>query len=297
MPLDGLRDLINNEEIFLLKHYPDIRTILMTSFTVVTSIESPVTSCEYHDPTCEQYAVIQDKQRSLDALFSLTQSDSTVPFDHIFNPRTSNTKETLLTLAIIENRLTIVRYLIKYITDHFQSRTIEFLTLAGKRADTPLSVAVQYGRWEAVQLLCEAGVDPLGNADFPQSPFLSVLFKARDKLAVFEASRLSERLPEVRWDPQTLQPSRDGIALVPFLEKVFGPGAFLNGVLEAVRAVAPGALSEALPADGSEEDAQETFSCEAPNCDEPDPVLKLCSKCKRYFCGGHIDEHDCIEAS
>jgi hypothetical protein len=291
--MDTLREIIDREQLFIINSYPSINTLLGNNITIGPLISGPTTAIEYHDPTAEQYAVIQNKERALAALFALTQTGPSVPFEQIFNPPTSNIKETLLTLAIIENHMNIVRYLIEYITDHFPSRIIEFMTLGAKHGRTPLSTAVQYERWEAARLLCEAGVDPIEIDNFSQCPFFTVLFKARDRLSIFEGTGLSERLSEIRWDPRTMRPSPEGLPFEAFLTEVFGAGDFLTSVLEAVRTMVAGALARPPPADVREENPPETLGCEAADCGDTNRKLTKCKQCEHTFCDLHYDDHTC----
>jgi ankyrin repeat protein len=302
--VDALKILIEGDQDFAIEALPCLEMLLRHGITLCERVKG-IDEKYYQDPSFLQYAVVAGKTKMLRCL--LTQSlKFAISFESVFNPRGSNTKRDLLTLAAGLPRVAVIDTILEFMKAEEHSAYVgdikAWLNFEGPAQTTPLLVAIELGNWDAVKSLVRAGADLLKEPRYRQCPLVVILKKDAARLMpLTEIEGVSERLahaiPNSQWDDHAMLTSSGGKALRHVLSRneeswTSEVQAVLRKYDQEIGSLTPVAILDPkseLPS-GQTSLIQVCFKCKEANVQ-----LNCCPLCDEWFCEPcfELDDHNC----
>jgi hypothetical protein len=321
----GIQCFIDGDDSDSIDQSEGLAIILVNRFTLVG--EYPIDdSLSLQDPTYEQYATAKNKPKALNSLFKkavadlhFTRSDGTdvktsAEFSRVMSCYGSNTKHSLLCLAVIAHANDALAEILRYISTNKDDRTKDItvdFTVGPER--TALWEAIHRQNWDAADLLIAAGADltkPQTNANCPFIEALQIPDSFDDHIRKWEDLRdadgkqlqiLTKLIGLQKWSTEH-SPDDKGKYLEFTLSK--SPQDLVQKIStwatdHKYRAV-EGLI--VLPPEDGHSERQEPPPQEPPPQDGPVEVchecmsselLEKCAKCNKHFCGDHFLQHVC----
>lgn len=308
----ALVSAIHSDFDFAIARYPHIGIILKHELSVVGAWSSPEsmnkwTKITIHDPTFIQYAAFLGKTKALLKMIEIAQEQG-LSIKQIFEPKTSNTKITVLNLIVYSGNNDCLRAVLNWLGDKNEEVNVNF---AGDKLESPLSVAVDLSASATVKMLLEEfNADPLLNGDKVACALCRAISNTkglngradRQEHAVMnlmyswlrKASNLT-MVKDLKWNNWKI--SESGNNLVDFLGRCDGYSTTINDLagiwnmsgvdekaIENTRQVKPQVQTPAPQVQVS--DAPLCSECDA-NADEE------CPGCGKHFCSECINSHNC----
>jgi hypothetical protein len=285
--LDVLKQAVDNEEHFILSSHPHMRTIIQTHITIAGTF-SDGRDTKYSDPTFIQYASLMNKAKSVELFLELASSgDPVVPFRDVFTPPGSNTRSNLLVLAVHspDSRTDALRVLLACIRQ--RPEWVSPVTVDDDVANRPPALfdAVELGHVMAIEMLMDAGADPLrASANLPCPLLAAALLSTAvfDKMWELAAASTRERFLATTWNEESL--AVDEAAGVTLDRVLVTRG--LDKMAERIRRM----LLEASRKEPLPVIDPLTEACQAAGCSEIEGLI-MCETCGKWFCPEHHDAH------
>jgi hypothetical protein len=234
-------------------------------------------------------------------------------FSEVMSCSTSNTKHSLLCLAVLAHATDALRAILEYITANKADRTKDITADFTVGADhTALWEAVHHQNWAAAGLLIAAGADLTKAQMNARCPFIEALFVLKSVAEPLtswvikdahgkELQVANELILRKRWSAE-LAPDDNG----EYLEKRLDPldMNIAQKVADWARVYRAGSTVIIVPPETQaridapppvpEAKAAPAEVCEEDNCVSTEGV-HICNGCGKIFCVDHLDakEHDC----
>lgn len=260
---------------------------------------------KYHDMTLIQYAIAKRKPKTLKDMLETSYTQCQVPLEKIISPVTSNTKGSLLSLAIEfdskneeygkdykEENNECLKEIIDFLQNIKNNDNKELnVDIENINGETPLIRAIHLQNVEACQLLIQNGADILHKStknDFLDNPLIYLFKNAR------YYNLLSEVIEKKVLGEDKYRKVFD-ICRQIFHEKMNEINnkqtqKFLQNLFEEEEKPKPEPKSPTEPQTEIDQDDQK-----CPGCDEELLLdgMKSCNKCGKTFCRDCYPNHKC----
>ncbi|OHT08673.1 hypothetical protein TRFO_22763 [Tritrichomonas foetus] len=303
MSIDIAKQAIDNDNVFLLEHAPQIDLLISTHMTIQEKINDYRSSYKQ----LIQYAASKGKIKCFRFLYK--------KYLQIFNNLNSiflpGRRDNILSLCVESNSLECLKYLIqatKILEPNFS------FDVEDDFGQTPLYVAATNKNIEAIEILLDAGANILHESTkqkFIIIPFLIVCFwnnkddikiitsreDVKKQLEGFQEMKLNKNSMNVVHDEST--PSDDIVSLMDFLgEKGItnARDALIETIvqIENVQSKATTIIEGVTDEPEESEKVPKNNKCSADKCDVK-TGLNQCPYCMMMFCENHIEPsmHPC----
>lgn len=311
----ALVSAIDREYDFALRRYPHIGIILKHELSVVGQHTPPADAglsgkLFAHDPTFIQYAALKGKTKALLELIKIAREQG-LSLEQILEPKTSNTKISVINLVVHSGNATCLKELLKYLNSNEERiATVDGLT-DSDRLESPLLAAINSGSSKMVSILVnECGADPLWKSDIITCPLIKVFQLAKEKkdgpfvemrnimYEWMKKPEIFQSLQKLRWtcnlrtDSQGESDLREALLVADFRQEHDDVASIWDVEIIKDKNLKEEEEPSPSPQVASPHETAQDQTCEENNCSEL--AGNICPKCDKHLCDSHIESHDCV---
>ena len=307
--MDSASYAIDNDDDFYLENLPTLDVLLENGLTVFVDMIFP----KYHDMTLTQYSIAKRKPKTLKLMLERLKGLE-IDFKDIMFPKTSNTRGSLLNLAVefgskINGYENVDNKCLNVIIDFFK----DYIKTNAKCAVVPLVQSIQCGNNDAIQILIGAEADffyPLKEDEnditdvskLSEMPLMAIfrLNNDVDQLTkLFNGilkSQKKEILHRAIYDLKV-----NDLAFSEYLgnNSLIEVKCFLDAektsLIDEINVIQPGQEQKTeQKADTELEPTPEpVVEKKCANCGRNDVNFQKCPKCKKFYCDACNPDHQC----